>query len=204
MREPSKVTKVLIKRIHGGRKQDSKFWQSEFSDETISKPKKSQPDVVGFFLYPLILLALFISGYGSYYIYTRFFVSSDTSVSHETVYSQPVSSSEPIYSPPVFKQPSKSRPQKQTHFIKPKDRPVTKRELDRAINKALRQPSTNNRSAHSVFELPYYRVELTSGSVIKAKSASQDGTHYTIKDIHGLEFSMLRSDIKSVKKIFPE
>ena len=42
MGEPSKVTKVLINKIHGGRKQDSKFWKSEFSDETISKPKPSQ------------------------------------------------------------------------------------------------------------------------------------------------------------------
>lgn len=31
--QPSKLTKVLVKKVHGGRKQDSKFWQSEFVDQ---------------------------------------------------------------------------------------------------------------------------------------------------------------------------
>ncbi|SHO53875.1 hypothetical protein [Desulfopila aestuarii] len=30
--EPPKIPKILVHKIHGGRKQDSKFWQSEFSD----------------------------------------------------------------------------------------------------------------------------------------------------------------------------
>jgi hypothetical protein len=36
----SKVTKVLIDKIHGGRKQDSKFWQSEFSQRKKQSTKK--------------------------------------------------------------------------------------------------------------------------------------------------------------------
>ena len=38
--EPSDLTKVLIKKIHGGRKQDSKFWQSELApyNPTFDKP----------------------------------------------------------------------------------------------------------------------------------------------------------------------
>lgn len=39
---PSKVTKVLVDKIHGGRKQDSKFWQSEFS-EPKKEPIKQEP-----------------------------------------------------------------------------------------------------------------------------------------------------------------
>ena len=187
---------------------DSKFWKSEFSDETISKPKPSQPNVVAFFLYPLVALALFIGGYGSYYAYTRFFVSPNVSAKALASKSASIKDSRNThknYSSPTYKQQTKPKRQQQTYSSKPKDRPVTKKELDRAINKALRQRSTTtNSSVQKTSELPYYRVELTSGSVIKAKSAIQDGTHYTIKDVHGLEFSMLRSDIKNVKKVFPE
>lgn len=51
----SKVTKVLIHKLHGGRKQDSKFWQSEFSDDPPSSPKPTQPNVVRFAFYPLVV-----------------------------------------------------------------------------------------------------------------------------------------------------
>lgn len=36
----SPLTKVLVKNIHGGRKQDSKFWQSEFSSDRKKHSKK--------------------------------------------------------------------------------------------------------------------------------------------------------------------
>lgn len=38
--EPSKLTKVIVHKIHGGRKRDSKFWQSDFGhyDSSIEKP----------------------------------------------------------------------------------------------------------------------------------------------------------------------
>lgn len=199
MSEPSKITKVLVSKIHGGRKQDSKFWKSEFSDETVSKPKPTQPNVVGFFLYPLIMVALFIGGYGSYYIYTRFFVSPNVSAKAVALKSASIKDSGSTH-----ENYSSSTEKQQTYSSKPKDRPVTQKELDRAIKKALHQRSTTNSSVQKTSELPYYRVELTSGSIINAKSAIKDGTHYTIKDVHGLDFSMSRSDIKSVKKIFPE
>ena len=38
MPEPSKVTKALVNHLHGKRKRDSKFWQSEFSGIPLEEP----------------------------------------------------------------------------------------------------------------------------------------------------------------------
>lgn len=205
MSEPTKVTKVLINKIHGGRKQDSKFWKSEFSDAPPPSPKTHQPNISKLVMYPLVVVALFIVGYAGYNIYGRYFSTNVIAANEKLFKSRPPAIATIDLPEPEYYIPKSPKVNKKSYTKKPKDRPVTKKELDRAIDKALRQRSTTtNRSVQRTSGLPYYRVELTSGSVIKAKSAIQDGTHYTIKDVHGLEFAMSRSDIKSVKKIFPE
>ena len=205
MSEPTKVTKVLINKIHGGRKQDSKFWKSEFSDAPPPRSKKNQPNISKLVMYPLVVVALFIVGYASYNIYGRYFFTNDIAANKKLFKPRAPASATIALPEPEYYIPKSPKVNKKSYTKKPKDRPVTKKELDRAIDKALRQRSTTtNRSVQKTSGLPYYRVELTSGSVIKAKSAIKDGTHYTIKDTQGLEFSMQRSDIQSVKKIFPE
>lgn len=205
MSEPTKVTKVLIGKIHGGRKQDSKFWRSEFSEESekelsSKKPKDYSANILSFLLYPIVGLAIFITAYVGYYGYKEYF-SKPINASPIIAALRPALT--PAPSKPKYSQPKRNR---QTYSKTSEDKPVTKKELDRAIQKALNKQSTRKKTItnRSNFREPYYRVELTSGSVIKARSAVKDGTHYTIKDIQGLEFSMLRSDIKNVKKIFPE
>jgi len=198
MTEPSKVTKVLIHKIHGGRKKDSKFWKSEFSDEVITKPKQSQPKISGFVMYPLVVISLFITGYAVYNIYGRYFSTNGIAASKKLFKPRPPAATLDLPEPEYYI-PKSSKNKKYSYTKKSKNKPVTKRDLDRAINKAL-----NKRSTKNISSLPYYRVELTNGSIIQAKSAIKNGTHFTIKDTQGMEFSMLRSDIKNVKKIFPE
>ncbi len=197
MNEPSKVTKVLIDKIHGGRQKDSKFWQSEFSEEPIKEPAK-QPDIVKFALYPLAALALCVSVFVVYNIYDRFFITPDIAFNAGTLHSQ--SQKQSTASPTTHQNP---RPVKRT-YTKPKpantnNSLVTKKDLDRAINKALRDKKTKQRSL-----TPFYRVELTNGSIIKARSAVEEGNVFTIKNLSGLEFSMQRTDIKKVSKVYPE
>jgi hypothetical protein len=38
--KPSKLTKILVHKIHGGRKQGSKFWNSEFSLASDISPRE--------------------------------------------------------------------------------------------------------------------------------------------------------------------
>lgn len=82
------------------------------------------------------------------------------------------------------------------------DKPITQKELDRAIQKALAEQSRNNQQYTSppVTDF-YYLVELVDGVKIQAKSATRNGDHFTIKDRKGLEFSLNRKEIKNVKKI---
>lgn len=44
--EPRKIPKVLVHKVHGGRKQDSKFWQSEFSDSNENRDGTSNNDQI--------------------------------------------------------------------------------------------------------------------------------------------------------------
>lgn len=203
----SKVTKVLIQKLHGGRKLDSKFWQSEFSEDSEKElssknPKDYSANILSFLLYPIIGLAIFITAYAGYYGYKEYFQKPINAFPIIAV-PAPRSALAPAQSKPKY---SQSKHNRQTDSRTSEDKLVTKKELDRAIQKALNKQSTPRKtnSNRSISREPYYRVELTSGSVIRAKSAVKDGTHYTIKDIQGLEFSMLRSDIKNVQKIFPE
>lgn len=204
----SKVTKVLIHKLHGGRKQDSKFWQSEFSEESekelsSKKPKDYSANVLSFLLYPIVGLAIFITAYAGYYGYKEYFPKPTNASPFIAV---PATRPAALASAPSKPKYSQSKRNRQTYSRTSEDKLVTKKELDRAIKKALNKQSTPKKtnSNRSISREPYYRVELTSGTVIRAKSAVKDGTHYTIKDTRGLEFSMLRSDIKDVQKIFPE
>lgn len=82
------------------------------------------------------------------------------------------------------------------------DRPITQKELDKAIQKALAEQSRNKqRYTPPPMTNFYYLVELVDGVKIKAKSATRDGDLFTIKDEKGLEFSLNRKEIKNVKKI---
>jgi hypothetical protein len=58
MKKPSKVTKVLIDKIHAGRKKDSKFWQSEFD----KKPNftNSNKKTINTFSVTMIIVFLFL------------------------------------------------------------------------------------------------------------------------------------------------
>jgi hypothetical protein len=189
MSDPSKVTKVLINKIHGGRKQDSKFWQSEFSgNDNKGNPKQTgnKSNLVEFLsLFLLSVIGIGIVIYGGYFLYNRYKIE----------FSQP----EPIAT--QTPKQSHKRPQIKKR-IRNENKPITKKELDKAIEKALNKrqspPSNipNLQSANS-----YYQVELKNGSLIKAKSASKNGNRYTINDINGLEFSLNRNEIKEVKKI---
>lgn len=69
----SPVTKVIVEKIHAGRKQDSKFWQSEFDIEEVSKPESSRERsefnifrfVVLFLLFSFVI-QLFLIGFVYY------------------------------------------------------------------------------------------------------------------------------------------
>jgi hypothetical protein len=204
----TKVTKVLIHKLHGGRKQNSKFWQSEFSEENSNKTPSNKPDdhssnIVSFFLYPIIFLAITITAYVGYYGYKEYFKKPSYTpkvISRR----EPVKPLVPTITPskPKYYKP-KPKQNRQKYSRTSENKFITKKELDRAIQNALNKQSSpiktnNSKKFHGT---PHYRVELTGGTVIRAKSAIKNGDHYTIKDIQGLEFSMLRSDIKSVKKI---
>lgn len=67
--KPSRLTKILVQKIHGGRKQDSKFWSNEFSlandiapreaKDNSSKSKKNVPVIslcTGIFIIILLVV----------------------------------------------------------------------------------------------------------------------------------------------------
>ena len=181
-RKPSKVTKTLVNKIHGGRKQDSKFWQSEFP-ETNREPVIKRADKKGdftesFTLFVLFFLAIGIVSYGGFYLYKRYYAE----------FSKP--------EPPIEQITTKSP------AAGIDDRPITQKELDRAIQKALAKKLRNEqRYTAPAMTNFYYRVELVNGGKIEAESATRDGDLFTIKDRKGLVFSVNRKEIKNVKKI---
>ncbi|AGF76804.1 hypothetical protein UWK_00218 [Desulfocapsa sulfexigens DSM 10523] len=206
MNEPTKVTKVLINKIHGKRKQDSKFWQSEFSEagqEPVVPKRPNRSNVtqsVTFFI--LSFIGIGMVGYGGYFMYVKY--SNEFS---DPVAINPQRATE---LPAITTRPN--RPEKRSHPSE--DNPVTKKELDKAIQKALALQKNKYKSNiqtvntspikppyHPPEKFRYYQVELVNGSIIKAKSATKIGEMYTITNMEGTEFSLNRDEIKTVKKI---
>ncbi|MBU1456615.1 MAG: hypothetical protein KKD01_18010 [Proteobacteria bacterium] len=189
--KPSKVTKVLVDKIHGGRKQDSKFWQSEFS-ETKREPIQQGHTKRGSFIESFVFFVVFFVGigivaYGGSYLYKRYY----------TEFANPI---QPI------KQTTANSTSERRPVKKPAatidDKPITQKELDRAIQKALADKSkTITKNAPPQATNFYYKVELVNGGKIEAESATREGDLLTIKDRKGLVFSVNLNEIKNVKKI---
>lgn len=87
--EPSKVTKAIVNKIHGGRKQDSKFWQSEFDykDEEVEieirQPAHNRFFRNRFFLPSTTIAALIFLAYMAVYLKPDLFPFLDRHVIHE-------------------------------------------------------------------------------------------------------------------------
>ncbi len=179
MSEPSKVTKILVNNIHGKRKQDSKFWQSEFSEKDPPTPKKNN-FVKTFTLFLLFFIGSGVMGYGGLFLYKKY-STEFTNKEHPTERTIVAN-----------KSPKADIDEK----------PITKKQLDRAIKKAFADRSgEQHNNTHQKANNFYYRVELTNGGKIEAESATRDGNLFTIKDRKGLVFSVDRKSIKNVKKI---
>ena len=182
MQKPSKTTKTLVKMLHGGRKQDSKFWQSEFTeptDKTVMKEENNKKFIIeSLALFLIFCLGIGIVAYGGFFLYKRYFTEF-------------AASSQAI---------EKGTEQKPLSI--PEDRPITKRELDRAIQKALAEKSNKQKqNTTPTADRFYYRIELVNGGKIEAESATRDGDTFTIKDRKGLVITVNRTEIKTVKKV---
>ncbi|MBU0946654.1 MAG: hypothetical protein KJ804_11825 [Proteobacteria bacterium] len=190
--EPSKVTKILVNAIHGGRKQDSKFWQSEFSEADSEKimlrenKKRLFLESVIFFL--LFFVGIGVVSYGGLFLYKRYaaeFTTPKQGGGQRTVAKRTTgreAGTEPI--------------------PRLDNRAITQEELDQAIQKALAEKSrgTEEKNLPQTDQF-YYRVELVNGGKIEAESASRDGDMLTIKDRKGLVITVNRAEIKNVKKV---
>ncbi len=180
--KPSKITKTLVNKIHGGRKQDSKFWQSEFAetnDKTVMKETSKRKNLIEEFTFLLLfIVGIGIVAYGGFFLYKRYYAE--------------------FTSP----NPSIEQAPEQKQLLSPTDRPITKSELDRAIQKALEEKS-NKQQQNPIPQADkfYYRIELVNGGRIEAESATRDGDIFTIKDRKGLVITVNRTEINTVKKV---
>jgi hypothetical protein len=174
MTEPSRVTKVLVKKIHSGRKQDSKFWQSEFPrDKTvITEPTEQKSEKT--LLYSLIILTLIIVAYVSYNIYSRYYVPSETS-------DKKTSESD---SSPTYKQQTK-------YLEKSQDKPTNKKES-----------FSQNKISKDPVNIKYkYIVILKNGRFIDADSISSIRGILHLKTNKGLSLKIANSEVETIKKI---
>lgn len=179
--EPSDLTKVLIKKIHSGRNLDSKFWQSEFSNQSTGididihhvkqqrKGKSKNPvwEVVWRFL----IFCLILDGGIFFYFHV---------VKNMTVLEGIESIRAAIH--------NKEQTVKQPVAIQPQEQPPTSTHQKTASAPALPSPTK-------------YLVELTNGQsmLIEHYSINKNEIELFVKD--GFSIQMQKSQIKSIKKI---
>ncbi len=179
--EPGKLTKVLIKNIHGGRKEDSKFWQSEFADQQddinidIPRPTKTTFFRNRFLLPASTILLLIALAYAAVFLKPDLFPFLDRHNIHAYISKIfPHNWGKAPAPKPIAPMPS---PQMTAPYIPPvQTAPPTK------------------------IEKYTYIVEFRSGKTMEAKNVSMDDNIVTLFIDKGYTVKMSKSDIRSVKR----
>lgn len=183
--EPSKLTKVLVKKIHCGRKEDSQFWQSEFADQDIAieipKPEKSTFFRNAFLLPVSTLLLLVVLIYTAVCLKPELFPFLD----RHKIYAY--LSNFFHYTPGKTSEPNPIYPM-----------PVPRVDVPQQPVQPYNQPKKTTPPAK--IEKYIYRVEFWSGKTMEAKNVSVDKNIVTLFIDKGYTVKMNKSDIKSVKR----
>lgn len=193
-RKPSLLTRVLLKRTHGGRKEDSKFWRSEFdvTDERSPRPKKNS-----FFAYLLTALGGFVAGciVLSFY-YSPDFVSGLFSRAKDTVMQQ-VST----LSNAAINTINRHRDRETTPA--PTADKVAIREAVEEILQEKKGEVAPEKERPEVNQAPMYlyQIDLFSGGSIFTDNAIIEGDTITYTGDNGLVVSLKRDQVKTMKKI---
>ncbi len=144
----------------------------------MKETNKRRKTIESFTFFLLFCVGIGIVSYGGFFLYKKYSAEF-------------AASSQPIIQVTAHKPIGKQ-----------KDRPITKQELDRAIQKVLEEKSDKQQkeTTPQAYRF-YYRIELVNGGKIEAESATRDGNIFTIKDRKGLVITVNRKEIKTVKKI---
>lgn len=196
-------TKVLVKKIHGGRKQDSKFWQSEYGKEGTPGKRKRGPSV---FLQIMVLVAGALVGCAIMFVYFEF------NYEHDSILQLPqnIISSVRKHFPPknvlVDIEPH-STPLPKTDYKEPETKEFkfsdeqVRKEMEKLVLEKKHQQPTSKNTSEEPAEVKYeYEVELYNGGWVYTDNAKIKGDKITYTNGNGLVVSINRDEIKSIKR----
>jgi len=198
----SDLTKVLIKRVHGGRKQHTRFYQSALDDKQLSPAAvRSGPSLLQqiLFLALGLVVGLFLVLFFKNYTFSSIidllpFAKNDSVIvvpdhneSDITLKSIPPSKSKPL-SPPQ-QQP------RELIFTEAQKRKAIEEVIEERRKKPAQYIASSNQS-ESAYQ---YKIDLFSGGTIYTDNADIGKDTITYKSASGLVISINRNEIKSMK-----
>lgn len=198
------LTKIIINKTHGGRKQDSKFWQSEFGENTTTQNEKS-----GLTIIPLILAAMTGSVVGSLLLIT--FFQKDIIINIPENVIKPYIKDSHIGSIPLarssknMESEQKAPSSAEKPYIKNqqgKEYSVSDQQLNKAIEKALQENRVRSQNDKNLNQGKYqYEIELYSGGKIYIDNADIGKDAIRYRSDRGLLISLNRKEIKTMKRV---
>lgn len=202
----SKLTKILIKKIHGGRKQDSRFWQSKTGEiEQSHDNSRKNPAKI-------LQIAALISGIlvGCIVVTVKYGPDFVPDLYHSLISS--IRSYLPERKSPIVIRPN-SIPIEQPDIEESKERELsfTDEQVRRAMEEVLlkqkneqfadARESQITDSQTSQEKISYeYEIELYSGGKIYTDNAKIDGDQIRYKGRNGLVVSIDKNEIKTMKR----
>lgn len=208
----SPVTKVLVDKIHAGRKQDSKFWQSEFDNKEMQKEESVGGSIFSKIL--KIVMLLFVTGLlvvSLLVAFVYFRPNVFPSLTHSKIYqtlSRYLPESDiiaPLNRPGDAEQPDESDSrnrefkfsQEQINRAK-KEVIESKNEIDLSTIDSLKK-KFNKLNDQITYQ---YEIEFVSGGRVYSENVRMSGDVVTFENDRGLVVSIHKDDIKTMKR-FP-
>jgi hypothetical protein len=198
----SDLNKIIIKRIHGGRKHHTRFYQSALADKQPSSPaEKSCPTLLQQILFMAcglmvgLLLVLYFKNYTLSSLIDLLPFAKNDSVIVVPNSNDPKPNTNPT---PSSKSKQKSSPQQQ-----PRELEFSQAKINKAMEEV--QEERERKSAHLVTSSNQsnsayqYKIELFSGGTIYTDNADIKEDVITYKSNRGLVISIDRDEIKSMK-----
>ena len=208
----SPVTKLIVDKIHAGRRQDSRFWRSEFDDGEISGEEPGGGlilmkilKVISF----LVMIGLLVVCMLVALIYFR--PNVFPSLTHSTIY-QTLSRYLPESDAIVPLNKPMAPEQVGGSDGKVKEYTFSQEQIDKAkyeVNKSKKEMGlSNNPPAQIKFNtsdepIRYrYEIEFVSGGRVYSENVRMSGDTLTFENNKGLVVSVNKNDIKTMKR-FP-
>lgn len=214
IRHPPGLTKTLVKKIHGGRKQDSKFWQSEFNSKSLENIPLGEENthkdiiranrewkkvvygsaVVILFLFTIVFLRPdlfpFLSYAGAYNSISQFFPDKQNAI--EPI-SKPIVKTIPVIAkqPPAVTEPEKPS---EPYYV------ITQEMVDNAFGKVLSEKQYHSERTENIDKQYYYIIKLAMGDEIKTDNIRINSDTVSYRDPKGYKIEIDKFEISQVKR----